>query len=89
MKLEFIKPFASVCDVHFHVKSDGAGSNVTWSMDGTNNMMGKVMSLFMNMDKMVGKDFENGLAKLKELSETSAAATPAAGAPTAQATQGN
>ena len=68
LKLEFVKPFASTCDIHFRIEPQGDGSRVTWSMDGNNNFMGKVMCLFMNMDKMVGKDFEAGLASLDRVS---------------------
>jgi hypothetical protein len=53
---------------------DGDGSRVTWAMDGTNDYMAKVMTLFMSMDRMLGRDFESGLANLKRVSE---AAPPA------------
>lgn len=69
MKLEFLKPFASTCDVHFRIMPESTGTHVTWAMDGTNNYMAKVMCLFMNMDQMVGRDFEKGLGKLKSLAE--------------------
>ena len=54
-------------------------------MDGKNNLMSKTMSLFMNMDKMVGPDFEHGLAALKKVDEMSAASDSAAMAPAAAA----
>lgn len=76
-KLEFLKPFASTSEVHFRIVPEGGGSQVTWAMDGNNNYMAKVMTLFMNMDSMIGKDFEKGLGKLKTLAEQAAAATPA------------
>ena len=47
MKLEFLKPFASTCDVHFRIVPEASGSRVTWAMDGNNNYMSKVMSLFI------------------------------------------
>jgi len=86
--LEFIKPFQSTCTVHFTIAPDNQGSRVTWAIDGNNNYMSKVMSLFMSMDSMMGKDFESGLANLKTVSESAAAqaATPspaAAGSATA------
>ena len=74
-KLEFLKPWASTCDVHFTIAPEGEGSKVTWAMDGNNDTMAKVMSLFMNMDSMVGKDFEKGLGKLKALTESAPAAS--------------
>lgn len=47
----------------------GKATSVGWLMHGPLPFMGKVMHLFMNMDKMVGKDFEGGLANLKRLTE--------------------
>ena len=88
MKLEFLKPYATTCDVHFGIRPDGNGSRVTWAMDGTNNLMSKVMTLFVSMDSMMGKDFDRGLANLKQVSEASAQAlpaTPAGGAAAAAA----
>ncbi len=75
-KLEFLKPWASTSAVHFTIAPEGTGSKVTWAMDGDNDTMSKVMSLFMNMDQMVGKDFEKGLGRLKELTESAPAAVP-------------
>jgi hypothetical protein len=72
MKLEFIKPFASVATTEFALKPDGNQTSVTWSMSGENNFIGKAFCLFMNMDKMVGGDFERGLANLKSVTEAAA-----------------
>ena len=69
MKLEFIKPFASVADVQFDFKPEGQGTAVTWTMSGKKNFMSKAFCLFANMDKMVSGDFEKGLANLKQLLE--------------------
>jgi hypothetical protein len=69
MKLEFIKPFASKADVQFNFKQQANQTAVTWSMSGKNNFMAKAFCLFMNMDKMIGGDFERGLANLKSLVE--------------------
>jgi hypothetical protein len=78
-KLEFIEPFPSIAEAGFEVKPAGTGaSTVTWSMDGKNNLIGKAFSLFMDMDKMIGKDFEDGLASLKKLVEAAPAAAPVA-----------
>ena len=76
-KLEFLKPFASTCAVRFTFAPDGQGSRVTWGMDGNNNYMSKVMSLFVSMDAMMGKDFESGLSNLKQVAEAEPAPTPA------------
>jgi hypothetical protein len=70
IKLEFIKPFASVCQTEFNFKPDGNQTAVTWSMTGTNNFVGKAFCLFMNMDKTVGGDFEKGLAQMKSVAES-------------------
>jgi hypothetical protein len=68
--LEFIKPFAAKNVTEFVLKPEGAKTNVTWTMSGTNNFMAKAFSLFMNMDKLVGGDFEKGLSQLKTVSES-------------------
>lgn len=83
MKLEFLKPMQSTCDVHFRIQPEGTGSQVTWSMDGTNNYVAKLMTLFVSMDAMVGKDFDKGLGRLKQLGERESAA---AGVPAADST---
>lgn len=74
IKLEFKEPFAATNDTIFAVKPEGdAGVTVTWTMEGKNNFVGKIFSLLMDMDKMVGSDFEKGLASLKTASEAAAA----------------
>jgi hypothetical protein len=84
-RLEFIKPFASVATTHFVVKPEGdKAALASWSMEGRNNLMGKALGVFMNMDKMIGGDFEAGLANLKTLSQAEAAKAAAA-PPAAQA----
>lgn len=71
-RLEFIEPFASVAETTFSVKPADKGATVTWAMDGHNNFVGKVFGVFMNMDKMIGTDFERGLGSLKEIAEAEA-----------------
>jgi len=85
-KLEFIKPFEETCAVKFTIAPEAQGSRVTWGIDGNNNYVSKVMCLFVSMDAMMGKDFEAGLANLKQVAEAgpsqAGAATPAeTGAP--------
>jgi len=72
IKLDFIKPFAATSDTVFNFKPQGNQTAVTWTMDGENNFIGKAFCLFMNMDKMVGGDFEKGLAQMKTVSEAAA-----------------
>lgn len=68
-KLEFYKPMAGVSDAEFTFKPDGKQTVVTWAMTGKNNFIAKAFCLFMDMDKMVGGQFEKGLASLKAIAE--------------------
>jgi uncharacterized protein YndB with AHSA1/START domain len=67
--LEFYKPMAGTSEAEFTFKPEGNQTTVTWTMSGKNNFIGRAMCLFMNMDKMVGGQFENGLASMKALVE--------------------
>jgi Polyketide cyclase / dehydrase and lipid transport len=69
IRLEFVRPFAVTNDVEFTFKPDGDRTAVTWSMTGRNGFMAKAAGLFMDMDKMVGDQFESGLAQLKAVAE--------------------
>ncbi|MEO5987777.1 MAG: SRPBCC family protein [Candidatus Eisenbacteria bacterium] len=73
IKLEFLKPFKSTNACAFTLAPQGDATTVVWTMDGNHDFMGKAMSLFMNMDKMIGPDFEKGLASLKLVTEAQAA----------------
>lgn len=70
IKLEFFKPMPGLAPTEFAFKPEGAGTNVTWTMTGEKDYISKVVCMFMNMDKMVGGDFEKGLAQLKQVAET-------------------
>ena len=72
LKLEFLKPMAGVSTAEFTFKPQGNQTEVTWTMTGKNNFIAKAFCLFMNMDQMIGGQFEKGLAELKTLAETSA-----------------
>jgi len=69
IQLDFIKPFEGHSVAEFTLEPQGDSTNVTWAMDGTNSLMGKVMHLVINMDHMIGKQFEEGLANLKSITE--------------------
>ena len=69
IKLEFFKPFAGTNIAEFTFKPAGNQTAVTWSMAGKNNFMAKAIHLFMNMDKMIGGQFETGLAQMKSFVE--------------------
>ncbi|APV50271.1 polyketide cyclase [Betaproteobacteria bacterium GR16-43] len=69
IKLEFLKPFEATNTAEFTLVPQGDTTTVTWAMFGPSNFIQKVMCLFMSMDKMVGPDFEAGLAALKASAE--------------------
>ena len=69
--LEFIKPFKSQNQVEFALETAGDATSVTWTMIAPNTFMTKVMAFFgKSLDKMVGPDFEKGLASLKQVAES-------------------
>ncbi len=72
IQLEFQKPWPSKNTTTFTFEPVAEGVTVRWTMEGTNNFVGKAFSLFMDMDGMIGKDFEKGLATIKTLTETEA-----------------
>jgi hypothetical protein len=71
IKLDFIKPFEGHNTAEFTLDANpaNAATELTWAMYGPAPYMAKLMGLFMNMDKMIGKDFETGLANLKTITE--------------------
>lgn len=89
IRLEFKQPWEATNATTFTLVPTTQGTRVTWAMDGANNFAAKAMSMFMNMDEMIGKDFESGLANLGAVAEgavdqqRAAAAAPAPNAPAA------
>lgn len=69
IKLDFVKPFEAHNIVEFTLVPQGGSTTVTWDMHGGLPYMAKVAHLFFDMDRMVGKDFEAGLASLKAAAE--------------------
>jgi carbon monoxide dehydrogenase subunit G len=69
IKLDFIKPFEGHNMAEFALVPQGGTTNVTWSMDGPSPYIGKLIGVFVNMDRMIGNDFETGLANLKAIAE--------------------
>ena len=70
-ELRFLKPWKSTSQVFIDVEPVGAEhSKVTWGFEGKSGFPMRIMLLFMNMDKMIGKDFEEGLADLKQILES-------------------
>jgi len=70
IELKFIEPFENLADTRFEIIAEGSSQKVIWSMSGENNLISKWMCVFVSMDKMIGKDFEDGLQYLKEKSES-------------------
>jgi uncharacterized protein YndB with AHSA1/START domain len=69
IKLDFMKPFEAHNTAEFTLTPAGDGTTVTWAMYGPQPYVSKVMGTVFNMDKMIGRDFETGLANLKVLAE--------------------
>jgi hypothetical protein len=69
IKLDFFKPFEAHNTAEFTILPQGDVTNVTWVMHGPASLMSRLMQVFMNIDRMIGKDFEAGLANLKRLTE--------------------
>jgi uncharacterized protein YndB with AHSA1/START domain len=64
IKLEFVKPFAATNRTTFNLTPSGMGTAVQWIMEGESSFAHKAFSLFMNMDELVGKQFDEGLSNL-------------------------
>ena len=69
IKLDFFTPFEGHNTAEFAMLPQGDGTSLRWLMYGPASFMSKLMQVFMNIDNMVGKDFEVGLANLKRLTE--------------------
>ena len=85
IRLEFLKPMAAVSQADFGFRPEGGATQVSWVMTGTNDFTGKAFALFADMDAMIGKDFDQGLAAMRTEAEAEAkrragasAAAPAA-----------
>jgi hypothetical protein len=68
-RLEFLKPFKATNTAEFTFAPEGGQTVVTWSMFGRKNFASKAFGIFMNMDRLVGGDFEKGLASMKSVVE--------------------
>jgi len=70
IRLEFFKPMAAVSTAEFRFTPSGPNTVVTWSMNGEKNFMAKAIHLLLNMDAMIGDNFDKGLAQLKSMVES-------------------
>jgi uncharacterized protein YndB with AHSA1/START domain len=69
IKLDFLKPFEAHNTAEFTMLPQGDATSLTWVMHGPAPFMNKMMQVFMNLDHMIGRDFEAGLANIKTISE--------------------
>jgi hypothetical protein len=69
IKLDFSRPFEGHNIAEFALVPDGAATDVTWTMRGPSAFVTKLMGVFFDMDKMIGRDFEAGLAAMKTAAE--------------------
>ena len=72
-KLDFVKPFKGTNTAEFTFRPEGRQTAVQWTMSGKCNFIAKAMGLFVNCDKMIGAQFQKGLAEMKLLAEAAAA----------------
>jgi len=72
IRLEFSRPMVATNQVEFVFQASGDDTRVVWGMDGRNGFVGRLISLFLDMDGMVGGDFEAGLAALRDAAEADA-----------------
>lgn len=73
IRLEFFRPFRATNTAEFLIEEHGSSTTVTWAMFGPQPYRGKLMGLFLNMDRLIGREFETGLANLKALAENAPA----------------
>ncbi|HVP67647.1 MAG TPA: SRPBCC family protein [Anaeromyxobacteraceae bacterium] len=73
IRLEFLKPWSQTSRTEFRLKPEAGGTRVTWAMSGENDFVGKAYGVFVDMDRIVGRDFEKGLASLRTVSEDASA----------------
>ena len=69
IRLDFLRPFEAHNTAEFTMEPNGDTTTVTWAMHGPALFIGKVMGIFIDMDRMIGRDFEDGLANLKSVAE--------------------
>jgi len=72
IKLDFLKPFKASNTAEFVLTPTETGTDLSWAMFGPSPFVSKLMGVFMDLDRLVGKDFEAGLAALKQNAERAA-----------------
>lgn len=69
IRLEMLKPFHGINNIQYTVTPEGAGTRFSWTMSGEANFLSKLVGVFIDCDKMVGEQFEKGIANLKNVAE--------------------
>ena len=69
IELRFLKPWRATHQVVLTFAPEGTGTHATWTMTGTHAGLAKLFARFINVEKLIGPDFDKGLAKLKQLAE--------------------
>ena len=69
ISLQFVRPMKGDNVTEFRFEPQGSGTQVSWIMTGKNNLIAKAIHMLLDIDKMVGRDFDKGLAQLKQVSE--------------------
>ncbi len=72
MRLDFTKPWSATNETVFTFKPEGDGTRMTWEMKGQNDFLARLVCFFMDMDSMVGGQFEKGMANIADLLKTKA-----------------
>ena len=72
IQLDFLEPVEAHNRIHFQLTPNGPTTRVVWSMEAPQDMVSKVAGVFMNLDALIGKDFEKGLTNLTKVSEVAA-----------------
>jgi hypothetical protein len=72
IRLDFLKPFAGTSTAEFTFRPKGDQTAVVWTMTGHNDFLAKAVCLFVSMDRMIGDQFERGLAQMKVAAEAAA-----------------
>jgi hypothetical protein len=76
IRLDFTRPFQTQNIVEFTLRPEGSSTSVSWAMRGANPYIAKLIQLVINTDRLLGRDFETGLANLKALTEKDADSMP-------------
>jgi hypothetical protein len=68
-EIKFLTPYESEANAYVTVVPEGNGSKATWGFTSKIPYPFTVMKMFMNMEDAIGKDYQKGLSRLKEMSE--------------------